>query len=81
MAIHQLPTAAAWVQFQVKSYGVCGAQSDTGEGFLKVLKFPLPFLIPATAPYSLMLSSALYTLNIDSGFKKPTVFDLWLSLW
>jgi hypothetical protein len=29
-----LPTAAAWVQAQVRSSGICGGQSGTGAGFL-----------------------------------------------
>jgi hypothetical protein len=41
-----LPTAAAWVRSQVRSCGICGGQS----GFLQVLLFPPPILIPPTAP-------------------------------
>jgi hypothetical protein len=37
-----LPTAAARVRSQV---------SGTRAGFLRVLRFPLPILIPPTAPY------------------------------
>jgi hypothetical protein len=44
------PTAAARVQSQVRSCGICGGQSVTGAGFLRVLRFPLPILIPPTAP-------------------------------
>jgi hypothetical protein len=36
----------------VRSCGICGVQSGTGVGFLCVLRFPLPILIPPTAPYS-----------------------------
>jgi hypothetical protein len=32
------------------SCGICGGQSGTGAGFLRVLRFPLPILIPPTAP-------------------------------
>jgi hypothetical protein len=36
----------------VRSCGICGGQSDTGAGFIRVLRFPLPILIPQTTPYS-----------------------------
>jgi hypothetical protein len=36
---------------QVKSCGICGGQSVTGDGFLRVLRFPLPILIPPTTSY------------------------------
>jgi hypothetical protein len=44
------PTAAARVRSQVRSCGISGGQSGTGAGFLRVLRFPLPILIPPTAP-------------------------------
>jgi hypothetical protein len=43
-------TAAARVQAPIRSCGICGEQSDTGTGFLRVLRFPLPILIPPIAP-------------------------------
>jgi hypothetical protein len=42
----QLPAA---VRSQVMSRGVCG---DNLVGFLRVHRFPLPILIPTTAPHS-----------------------------
>jgi hypothetical protein len=47
-----LPTAAARVQSQVWSSGICDGQSGAGAGFLRVLRFPLPIFIPPIAPQS-----------------------------
>jgi hypothetical protein len=47
-----LPTSAARVRSQVRSCGICGGQSSNGAGFLRVVRFPLPILIPPNAPYS-----------------------------
>jgi hypothetical protein len=47
-----LPTAAARVRALVKSCGICGGQSGTGADFLRVLRFPLPIVIPQTSPHS-----------------------------
>jgi hypothetical protein len=46
-----LPTAAGQVQSRVWSSGICGGQSGVGAGFLRVLRFPLPF-IPQISPSS-----------------------------
>jgi hypothetical protein len=43
-----LPTAAAQVRDRAAG-GVCGGQSGTGAGFLRVLRFPLP-IIPPISP-------------------------------
>jgi hypothetical protein len=44
------PTAAARVHIWA-ACGVCGVQSGTGTGFLRVLRFPLP-IIPPISPLS-----------------------------
>jgi hypothetical protein len=44
-----LPTAAARVNSQVRSCGICGGGSDAGADFLRVFCFPLPILILPTA--------------------------------
>jgi hypothetical protein len=48
----RLPTAAAWVRAWARSCGICGGQSETGAGFLRVLRFPLSIRIPPIAPHS-----------------------------
>jgi hypothetical protein len=47
-----LPTAAARVRARVRSCGICGGPSGIGADILLVLRFPLPVLIPSTAPHS-----------------------------
>jgi hypothetical protein len=66
-----LPTAAARVRARVMSCGIYGGQSGTGTGFLRVLVFPLPILIPPTAPH--LPSSGAGTIgqlvaDVPSGF-------------
>jgi hypothetical protein len=44
----RLPTAAARIRSNEKSCDICCEQSGTVVGFLRVLRFPLPILIPPT---------------------------------
>jgi hypothetical protein len=44
-----LTTAAARVRFWAEHVRVCDGQSGTGAGFLLVLRFPLPIIIPGLA--------------------------------
>jgi hypothetical protein len=46
----RLPTAAVRDRAQVRSCEICGGQSATGAGFLRVLLFPLP-IIPSILPH------------------------------
>jgi hypothetical protein len=52
------PTGAGRVRARFRLCGICGRQSGTGAGFLRVLQFPLPILIPPTASHSLSSSRA-----------------------
>jgi hypothetical protein len=45
-------TAPDRLRSRAKSCGICGEQSGTGGGFLRVLRFLLPIFIPSNAPYS-----------------------------
>jgi hypothetical protein len=47
------PTATVRVPGQVRLCGICGVQRGVGAGFLRLLRFTLPILIPLTAPHSL----------------------------
>jgi hypothetical protein len=66
---------AARVRFQVRSCGICDRQSGTGAGFLRVIRFPLPILIPPTALHSYHLSSVAGTIgqivtDVPSGLSR-----------
>jgi hypothetical protein len=50
---------------------IYGGQSGTEVNFLRVLQVPLPFFIPPTALYSLIiLPSALSGLDVNSVIKQ-----------
>jgi hypothetical protein len=49
---HSSGYAAVRVRAQVRSCCICGGICGNGTGFLEVLRFPLPILIPPTAPHS-----------------------------
>jgi hypothetical protein len=78
----RLPTAEVWVRAQVRSCGICDGRSGTGAVFfLRVLRFPLPVLIPPTAPHSSSIIRGWYNMPIvDSVPPHPKKLKkkLWL---
>jgi hypothetical protein len=52
-----LPTAAARFRARVWSSGICGGQNGAGAGLFRVLRFPLPILIPSNSPSSQSLGA------------------------
>jgi hypothetical protein len=65
-------TAKIRVRAQVSSRGICGRQSGTGAGFLRVLWFPLPS-IPPIAP---QLSSSSSSIIIRSWYSRPVMASI-----
>jgi hypothetical protein len=63
---------AAWVRCQVRSCGICGEQSGSGAGFLRVLRFHLPILIPPTALHSSSIIRGWYNRPISGRRTKWT---------
>jgi hypothetical protein len=70
----RLPTAAVRVQARVKSCGICGEQSDTEVGFLRVLRYSLLILIPPTAPDSSSIIGGWYNKSVSGRCTKCTQF-------
>jgi hypothetical protein len=50
-------------RYRVRTCGICGGQSCSGAGLLRVLQFPLSILIPPTAPHSLAIVFSKLPLN------------------
>jgi hypothetical protein len=62
----------ARVRAQVRSCGICGGQCGTGAGFLRVLPFPLPILIPPTTSHSSSIIRGWYNRPISGRRTKWT---------
>jgi hypothetical protein len=67
-----LPTAASRLRSQVKSCGICGGQKYARAGFLPVIRFLLPVLIPPTAPHSSSIIQGWYNRPISGRRTKWT---------
>jgi hypothetical protein len=67
-----LPTAATQVRTQVRSCGICDGQSGAGASFLQVLRFPLPILIPPTAPHLSSIIRGWYNRPVSGRRSKWT---------
>jgi hypothetical protein len=52
--------------------GIYGEQSGTGAGFLQALRFPLPILMPSTAPHSSSIIRGWYNRPISGRRAKWT---------
>jgi hypothetical protein len=81
----RFPIPVARVRSQVRSCWICAGQSGTGESFLRVLRFPLPILIPPDAPYSSIIwgwynrpGSGLHTKWTVSPHPKEVIRNEWL---
>jgi hypothetical protein len=69
----RLPIAAARLPPHITSCGICGGQSGIGKDFPRVLRFPLPILIPPTAPHSSIIRGQ-YSRPISGRRTKWTQF-------
>jgi hypothetical protein len=57
----------------ITSHGICGGQSGTGAGCLRVLRLPLPILIPPIAPHSSSTIRSWYNRPVSGRRTKWTV--------
>jgi hypothetical protein len=71
------PTDVVGVRFQIRSYEICGRQSGTGAGFLQVLLFSVPILIP---PIANILWHVHPLLGNDCETDVPTATNLHATL-
>jgi hypothetical protein len=60
------------VRAQVRSCGIYGGKSGIGEGFLRILRFLLPILLPSTAPYSSSIIRGWYNRPVSGRHSKWT---------
>jgi hypothetical protein len=70
-----LPTAATRVRSRVWWSGICGGRGGAGICFLRVLRFPLPILIPPNSPSSQSPGSG----TIDQKWPTCRVDLVWTS--
>jgi hypothetical protein len=70
----RLPTAADRIRSQFKSVFCHNLwwQSGTGASFLRPLRFPLPILIPPTAPHSSSITLSWYSRSVSGRRTKWT---------
>jgi hypothetical protein len=67
----RFPTAVARLRSQVRPGEIRGRRSGIGADFLRVLRFPLPVLIPPNAPYSSIIW-CWYNWPISGGRTRRT---------
>jgi hypothetical protein len=61
--------AAARVRSQAWSRWICGEQNGTWAAFHRILRFPLPILIPLPVPRSLSVLSLMLVSKVCSVVK------------
>jgi hypothetical protein len=66
VVISSLPTAATWVRSQFMSCGICGVQSGTGAGLIRVLRYPVSIFIPPSDQYSLIMNGYEFVAFLHS---------------